>query len=136
MLAMRTAPFLFLALSPFLLSGCAICTNCEDEAYPSYGGIWQRTDRFDGRVGSVFAPAGAKVATAETVSDASPQRWEDDAEEDYETLPPDTVSPDGMVPEATAPLGPEDDGEGEMPEETGQLEAVDVEFPTPGSFGP
>jgi len=44
-------------------SGCRICASCEDEAYPAYGGAWQRTIRDHGRVGSVFAPAGGKVAS-------------------------------------------------------------------------
>ncbi len=134
MLALRTAQYLSLALCLLLLTGCTLCTNCEDEAYPSYGGIWQRTDRFHGRVGSVFAPAGAKVATTATASDAAPRDGEGDAGGDYEALPPATVGPDDTDPEASAPRRSGDDEEGELPEESGQLEAVDVEFPPPGSF--
>lgn len=46
----------------FPLSGCRICADCEDLAYPAYGGSWQRTLRNEGRVGSVFAPAGGKTS--------------------------------------------------------------------------
>lgn len=44
-----------------LLTGCRICADCEDVAYPAYGGVWQRTIRDTGRVGSLFDPAGAKA---------------------------------------------------------------------------
>jgi len=40
------------------LTGCRICADCEDRAYPTYGGLWQRTIRDHGRVGSLFDPAG------------------------------------------------------------------------------
>jgi hypothetical protein len=39
-------------------SGCSICCTPWDYAYPAYGGKWERTDRFHGRVGSAFEPAG------------------------------------------------------------------------------
>lgn len=42
-------------------TGCSMCSNCDLDAYSAYGGRWQRTDRTHGRVGSVFAPAGAMV---------------------------------------------------------------------------
>jgi len=45
-------------------SGCAMCSSCDDESYSAYGGRWQRQDMTQGRVGSAFAPAGAKVTTA------------------------------------------------------------------------
>ena len=43
------------------VAGCRICADCEDLAYPAYGGAWQRTNRDSGRVGSVFDPAGGKA---------------------------------------------------------------------------
>ncbi len=50
-----------LLLSALLLTtGCRICADCEDLAYPAYGGAWQRTIRQSGRVGSIYDPAGAK----------------------------------------------------------------------------
>ncbi len=42
--------------------GCRLCCNSEDLAYPAYGGAWQRTRRDDGRVGSLYDPAGARTA--------------------------------------------------------------------------
>jgi hypothetical protein len=38
--------------------GCSVCCTPFDDAYPGYGGKWERTDRFHGRVGSAFHPAG------------------------------------------------------------------------------
>ncbi len=43
-------------------TGCRICAECEPEAYPSYGGAWQRTLREHGRVGSVFNPGGSRAS--------------------------------------------------------------------------
>jgi hypothetical protein len=52
-----------------LASGCATCCNTFDYAYPSYGGNWERGDRFWGRVGSNLSGAGtvAPGAMGETV---------------------------------------------------------------------
>lgn len=44
------------------LGGCRLCADCEDLAYPAYGGAWQRTRRNEGRVGSIFDPGGAKAS--------------------------------------------------------------------------
>ncbi len=44
------------------LGGCRICADCEDLSYPAYGGAWQRTQREQGRVGSLFEPGGAKAS--------------------------------------------------------------------------
>ncbi len=46
-----------------LSSGCSMCQSCFDDAYPMYGGIAPRTDRYCGRVGSRFAPGGPDVGT-------------------------------------------------------------------------
>ena len=54
---------LILVAVSFTASGCRICADCEDLDYPAYGGAWQRTLRQSGRVGSVFDPGGAKVAS-------------------------------------------------------------------------
>jgi hypothetical protein len=42
--------------------GCRLCADCDMDAYPAYGGAWERTLRDTGRVGSVFAPAGSRAA--------------------------------------------------------------------------
>lgn len=58
-----------------------MCQQCELDTYSAYGGRWQRTVRDHGRVGSVFAPAGAQLpyaAPAESeADDASPAEGED-----------------------------------------------------------
>lgn len=43
--------------------GCRICPDCEDMAYPAYGGAWERTIRDSGRVGSLFDPAGGRSSS-------------------------------------------------------------------------
>ena len=48
-------------------AGCRICADCDLDSYTAYGGRWHRTDRNHGRVGSVFAPAGAQVPYDESV---------------------------------------------------------------------
>lgn len=53
--------FVGLAILMAFSTGCSMCSNCDLEAYSAYGGRWQRTDRSQGRVGSVFHPAGAMV---------------------------------------------------------------------------
>lgn len=45
-----------------LVGGCRLCADCDDLAYPSYGGAWQRTHRDEGRVGSIFDPGGSRVS--------------------------------------------------------------------------
>ena len=50
-------------------SGCRLCCDSEDVAYPAYGGLWERTNRNSGRVGSLFDPGGARggnMATKES----------------------------------------------------------------------
>ncbi|QDV68480.1 hypothetical protein Poly24_21890 [Rosistilla carotiformis] len=85
-----------------LLGGCRICGSDDDCAYPSYGGSWERTNRNHGRVGSIFAPAGAKVAGT-----AMPQPV---------FVPPPSAEPEES-PDVDAP-SLLDDLESEMPELT------------------
>lgn len=60
----KTSPRVLLIATAIILlglaPGCRICGSCEDADYPAYGGVWQRTNRTTGRVGSVFDPAGAR----------------------------------------------------------------------------
>lgn len=48
--------------SLIVVGGCRLCADCDEEAYPSYGGAWQRTNRDSGRVGSVFDPGGTRAS--------------------------------------------------------------------------
>ncbi|TWT82881.1 hypothetical protein CA13_43440 [Planctomycetes bacterium CA13] len=57
---LRRLVLLCIVASLLPVGGCRICADCEDLAYPAYGGAWQRTRRDEGRVGSLFDPAGAK----------------------------------------------------------------------------
>ena len=47
----------------FASPGCRTSFDTYDMDYPAYGGAWQRTNRECGRVGSLFDPAGGKVAS-------------------------------------------------------------------------
>lgn len=60
--AKRTVITLLIAATIGPMAGCRICSDCEDLAYPAYGGAWQRTSRESGRVGSIFDPGGARAA--------------------------------------------------------------------------
>ena len=42
-------------------TGCAMCGSPFDYTYSAHGGRWERDDPVEGRVGSAFAPAGAKA---------------------------------------------------------------------------
>ena len=57
----RLFPLGLLIISASLSMGCAMCCSPYDYAYGYYGGAWQRDDLCNGRVGSVFAPAGTQV---------------------------------------------------------------------------
>ena len=50
-------------------SGCAMCSNAWDCAYGTYGGKWERGDRFHGRVNSAFDPAGGMVSGGEVIEE-------------------------------------------------------------------
>lgn len=54
--------YLLLAVVAVVCSGCRICASPDLDSYTTYGGAWERTDRDHGRVGSVFDPAGVRVA--------------------------------------------------------------------------
>lgn len=62
-----------LLLAGFLLSlvasgsGCAVCSHPWDYAYAAYGGKLQRADQFNGRVNSVFEPAGGEFQSGDEV---------------------------------------------------------------------
>ena len=52
---------MLLAVCLPLVSGCAMCCGPFDYAYPTYGGKWERGDRFWGRVGSPLSGEGTAV---------------------------------------------------------------------------
>ena len=71
-----------LAAGSLFASGCAMCQDCFDYAYPHYGSVAPRTDRFCGRVGSAFAPGGPDVG------EVSPYKRETDKGDLYTEGPP------------------------------------------------
>ena len=96
---------LVLIMISLTAGGCRICADCEDLDYPAYGGAWQRTLRQSGRVGSVFDPGGAKVATL--VDKTAPEN-------------PDQIErsrQDSIAGEEDPNTEPDDDGENENGED-------------------
>lgn len=102
-------PYFAAAILLALLScgGCSMCQPCELETYSAYGGRWQRTDRDRGRVGSVFAPAGAQVAYAtpadsDVADESLPPDQDQDEDQPTDTLPEDDGAEDDSVLEDDA----------------------------------
>jgi hypothetical protein len=100
---------LILLVAP--LSGCRICNNTEDLAYPSYGGAWERTIRDSGRVGSLFDPAGAKTSTLNPKDAAVTQ----DELERGRRAEEDAAEPSAPTDDPTEEALPEDDDSGDEP---------------------
>ena len=48
--------------------GCAMCEDTYDYAYPAYGSVHPRADRFHGRVGSDFGHSG-ETTIVETIDE-------------------------------------------------------------------
>ena len=89
--ATRLAPICLVSLCLLpLCAGCAMCSSQDDYTYAAFGGRWQRDDPFIGRVGSVFAPAGAMPVNEEAAADSQPQQTDANTPED-----------DGGSPEAS-----------------------------------
>jgi hypothetical protein len=85
-------------------SGCSICCTPYDDAYPTYGSKWERTDRFCGRVGSAFHPAGPEPVNEELgTREPTPAKMPmGDMEEMPPELPetpdlPETPEPETMI---------------------------------------
>jgi len=91
------------------IGGCRICADCEDIAYPAYGGSWQRTRRDGGRVGSIFDPAGAK--TTELVPRNSPASADELERIRQKDRVPQVIGPDDQMPddESIPPKSREDE---------------------------
>lgn len=81
-------------------SGCRLCCDL-DESYNAYGGVWARTHRTTGRVGSVFDPGGAvaeKLSPKSSVPDQRPRFFE---QQDETPEPPETTDPEAADSGAT-----------------------------------
>lgn len=107
----RWAAVFLLAAGLVPLVGCRICADCEDLAYPAYGGAWQRTQRYAGRVGSVFDPAGARApALSDRGGPPTPDELERQRQQSIgdESLDPDRRG-EGEVDDDSAPRSDTDD---------------------------
>lgn len=89
----RTAKVVVSVLLSMSTMGCAICSSDLDKEYSAFGGAWERHDRTSGRVGSLFAPAGERVAFGDSKTldqgptDAPPEEPEEGMEGPPETEP-------------------------------------------------
>lgn len=105
-------------------AGCRLCADCDEFAYPTYGGAWQRLDREHGRVGSVFAPAGAR--SAELVERDQPPAHDELEREQGDLYPPLNQEPFEFENggESSQDSAPDPDNPATDPEETppGRLE--------------
>lgn len=96
-----------------LVGGCRLCADCDDEAYPSYGGAWQRTHRDSGRVGSIFDPGGTRA------SDLS-QRAQSDG--------PDATNREGMGAGESSERSDQDSA---VPNQDGERDIMDTDGEEP-----
>jgi hypothetical protein len=113
------------ALTGFL--GCTLPSDQGDLDYPTYGGAWQRTRPDGGRVGSIFDPAGGKVATlapkakprmddpnrsaSDSILSVTPDGQQRDSDKLEEIERPDREKSDAAPPEPDARSPKSDDGE-------------------------
>jgi hypothetical protein len=93
------------AAALILTSGCAMCSNCDDDAYSAFVGRWERLDPCYGRVGSAFTPEVGQLVddvvegdpgAAEEITTPEPTP----AEKQEETPPPAEERPLGDAPAA------------------------------------
>jgi hypothetical protein len=96
--AIRTAALAVALSSPFAAVGCTLTSDQGDMDYPTFGGAWQRTRPDSGRVGSIFDPAGARLAT---LSPKSPPRMEENERSAGESIP--SVPPENLPGKSKAP---------------------------------
>jgi hypothetical protein len=116
-------------LSLLVSGGCAMCAHPYDCWYAAYGGLRQRTDMADGRVGSVFDPA-PEVSYAPG-KQQSPQPTP--AEEPAPAIkPPDESGlPTPQAP-TTGPTTPLPTTEQRFEEKLPELPEGTLELPEPG----
>ena len=96
----RMLPLALLIASTSLSMGCAMCCSPYDYAFGYYGGAWQRDDLCNGRVGSIYAPAGSQVYVPK--KKAAP-----DKPADGMTPSPGTYHEDKVKPDLDANYAPE-----------------------------
>lgn len=88
-------------------SGCRLCCDPETEAFPAYGGAWERTSRTSGRVGSTFDPGGARIGSftprdsANKVDLLELEQQRDESGEESDSDEPPAPEPTEANPEDT-----------------------------------
>ena len=88
---MRPAQFLAVLLLGLPSLGCAMCDGAFDCDYAAFGGVHDRIDRRNGRVGSLFDPAAALESNLPT--------------EMYDDSSYDEESATDLLPSVDAPNG-------------------------------
>jgi len=78
-------------------SGCSLCCAPFDSAFGAYGGVIEREDIYQGRVGSVFEPAGAQVVSYD-------QMEEETVIEPDSAFEPMEIEPINELPSDGAPM--------------------------------
>jgi hypothetical protein len=107
--------------------GCRLCADCEDIHYPAYGGAWQRTRRDGGRVGSLFDPAGARVA--ELVERDEPPKPDILERQRQESRDDEKDDPEAMDDESKPDEEPKEDTEDKLDElRDKQLDDIEQEM--------
>ncbi len=128
----------FLAFVALILvapsTGCRLCCDNEDLAYPAYGGAWQRTRRDSGRVGSLFDPAGARAATLVSRDDPSTvdeiyrsSETERNRNDTDDVDDPGSGDSEGEASEPGPRLGPSDEDLERKSDELKKLELEDID---------
>lgn len=97
--AIRTAAFAVALTSPFAAVGCTLTSDQGDMDYPTFGGAWQRTRPDSGRVGSIFDPAGARLATLSPKSPPRMEETERTAGDSILSVPPDSAPDQAKTPD-------------------------------------
>lgn len=90
------------ALALMTMTGCAMCAHPFDYDYGAFGGSWERADPANGRVGSAFHAAGARLVQTDEPTEA---------DTDSSTLPAPEDRPDDsvLVPRQANAAGLNDD---------------------------
>ena len=113
-------------------SGCAMCDNSLDDAFGAYGGRWQRTDQYGGRVASVIDPAGVNVSGPQAVASTDRTQVDDgrDSVLRSETSDQsDETNVDELQPEMTPGLGLDEPSAEDRRDEP----AEEIESPAPAA---
>ena len=58
-----------LLLTLLAATGCSTCASPHDRSYAADGGLWQRTDACEGRVGSAFTQSGVRLTDGELLEE-------------------------------------------------------------------